>query len=85
MDKTADELLEEGSASEFIIKYEEIIKQGYKINPQPKKTAKRGRPKRGKALCLIERLDNHKVEILRFINERNVPFLTILRSEIFEW
>ena len=74
VDKTADGLLEKGITSEIIIKYEEIIKQGYKINPQTKKTGKRGRPKKGKALCLIERLDNHKKEILRFMKEKDVNF-----------
>ena len=60
--------------SEITEKYDEIIKQGYKANPPPEKTGKRGRPKKGKSLCLIERLDNHKEEILRFMKERDVPF-----------
>ena len=58
----------------FFKKYERIIKQGYRANPPPKKTGKRGRPKKGKALCLIERLDHHKEEILRFMTESSVPF-----------
>ena len=74
VDISEENFLDEDSTSELIIKYEKIIKQGYKANPPPKKTGKRGRPKRGKALCLIERLDNHKKEILRFMKERDVPF-----------
>jgi transposase len=51
-----------------------IIKKAYKANPLLKRTGKRGRPQKSKALCLIERLDNHTEEILRFMKERDVPF-----------
>ena len=74
VDISEDGSLEEDSISEIMIKYEKIIKQGYKANPPPERTGKRGRPKRGKALCLVERLDNFKAEILRFMKESDVPF-----------
>lgn len=66
--------LEKDTAHLFIAKYRKIIKQGYAVNPQPKKTGKRGRLKKGTALCLIERLDTHQDEILRFMNKQEVPF-----------
>lgn len=74
VDQSEESFLDREIALVFIEKYENIIEQGYKANPPPKKTGKRGRPKKGKALCLIERMDNHRVEILRFMEERNVPF-----------
>ena len=74
VDNSEEGFLEENTASKIIKKYEKIIKQGYKANPPPEKTGKPGRPKRGKALCLVDRLNNHRVEILRFMKERDVPF-----------
>ena len=74
VDLSEEHFLKEDLISEFIRKYDKIIKQGYKANPPPNKTGKRGRPKKGKALCLIERMDNHREEILRFMKEKDVPF-----------
>ena len=74
VDESEENALNRETNSVFKYEYEKIIKQGYKANPPPKKTGKRGRPSKGKALCLIERLDHHETEILRFMNERNVPF-----------
>lgn len=74
VDLSEEHLLKEDLISEFIRKYDKIIKQGYKANPALKKTGKRGRPKKGKALCLIERMDSHREEILRFMKEKDVPF-----------
>ncbi len=74
VDLSEEHFLKEDLISEFIRKYDKIIKQGYKANPPPNKTGKRGRPKKGKALCLIERMDSHREEILRFMKEKDVPF-----------
>jgi transposase len=74
VDQSEENFLEIDKSLAFIKQYKKIIKQGYKINPQPKKTGKRGRPKKGKVLCLIERMDNHSEEILRFMREAIVPF-----------
>ncbi|RLD32818.1 MAG: hypothetical protein DRI73_06465 [Bacteroidetes bacterium] len=74
VDLSEEHFLKENLISAFIRKYDKIIKQGYKANPLPEKTGKRGRPKKGKALCLIERMDIHREEILRFMKEKNVPF-----------
>lgn len=74
VDLSEEHILKEDLISEFIREYGKIIKQGYKANPPPEKTGKRGRPKKGKALCLIERLDSHREEILRFMKEKDVPF-----------
>ena len=74
VDKSKEGFIEGDAFSGIMEKYEKIIKQGYKANPPPEKTGKRGRPKRGKALCLVERLDNYKTEILKFMKEKDVPF-----------
>jgi len=74
VDLSEEHFLNEDLISEFVRKYDKIIKQGYKANPLPEKTGKRGRPKKGKALCLIERMDSHREEILRFMKEKDVPF-----------
>ena len=74
VDLSKEHFLKDDLISEFIRKYDKTIKQRYKTNPPPKKTGKRGRPKKGKALCLIERMDSHREEILRFMKEKDVPF-----------
>lgn len=76
VDISGENSLEEDSVSQIMIKYEKVIKQGYKANPPPEKTGKRSRSKRGKALCMVERMNNHKTEILRFMKEKDV-FSTI--------
>ena len=42
--------------------------------PEPKPPNKRGRPKRTKARCLVERFEKHKKAMLRFVREFDVPF-----------
>ena len=55
--------------------YDEIIDLAYEENPLPEKTpGKRGKQKRGKILCLIDRLKEHKGEVCLFINNLSVPF-----------
>jgi transposase len=74
VDLSKDGVLDKYSISKYIEKYDKIIEKAYESNPPPDKKWTRGRPKKGKALCLIERLSNHKEEILRFMKEQNVPF-----------
>jgi transposase len=71
VDKSEKEFLEKDAFPDLC---KNIIKKAYKANPLLKRTGKRGRPQKGKALCLIERLENHTEEILRFMKERDVPF-----------
>lgn len=74
VDLSAKGYLEDDLTSVFLKKYEKIIEKAYESNPPPDKTGKRGRPKKGKVLSLIERMDNHREEILRFMKERDIPF-----------
>jgi transposase len=55
--------------------YDRILAQAYRKNPFPKSSEKkRGRPKKGKVLSLIERLSAHKESICLFIKNFAVPF-----------
>jgi transposase len=56
------------------IKYQSIIVAGHIANPPPEPTGLRGRPKRSKALNLLNRLDLHRDETLRFATDFSVPF-----------
>ncbi len=56
--------------------YDEIIKNGFIETPPapPKEKGKRGRTPKGKALCLLERLQNHKKSVVDFICDFKKPF-----------
>ncbi|MCK5787727.1 MAG: IS66 family transposase, partial [Chlamydiia bacterium] len=58
----------------YLDKYNKIIKAGYDKNPLPEVTKKRGRPKKGKVLSLVLRMDNYSSDILRFMSDSNTPF-----------
>jgi len=58
-------------------RYESTITWGYRANPwhdPPVAQRKRGRPQKGKARCLIERLDHHQDKVLAFLADFDVPF-----------
>lgn len=54
--------------------YRRIVHRALQKNPLPKPTGKRGRPAKGVVRCLLERLDTHEPEILRFASNFAVPF-----------
>ena len=59
----------------FDKQYDEIILKAYEENPLPVATPKkRGKKKKGKVLCLINRLDNYKESVCLFIKNLCVPF-----------
>jgi transposase len=57
-------------------RYEKCLQEGFDATPEPppKPKSKRGRPKRGKTLCLLDRLRNYQTETLRFLHDRHVPW-----------
>ncbi len=57
-------------------RYDQCLTDGYAANPPPapQSKPKRGRPKRGKTLALLDRLRDRKEETLRFLHDRNVPW-----------
>jgi transposase len=55
-------------------RYDAILADGLIANPPPAPTGRRGRPKRGKAGSLVERLREHKGATLAFMEDFAVPF-----------
>jgi len=56
-------------------RYCEIVLAGLAMNPEPPPTPKRrGRPKRGKALNLLIRLEDRYEEIMGFFEHEGIPF-----------
>ena len=58
----------------FEARYDAILAAGLKANPPPAPTGKPGRPKRGKAGSLVERLRAHREATLAFLADFSVPF-----------
>lgn len=54
--------------------YRSIIASGHEVNPPPTPTGRRGRPKRSKAHNLLDRLDVHIDDVLRFTTDFRVSF-----------
>ena len=54
--------------------YRKLVQDGYDKNPLPERKWTRGRRKKGKVRCLVERFDNYKKDILRFMIDNNTPF-----------
>jgi transposase len=59
---------------EFEMRYQRLVEAGLEANPPPKRTGKRGRPKQTKGKNLVDRLDKHRSEVLRFMHDFRVPF-----------
>jgi transposase len=60
--------------ADFLSRYDTILADGARANPPPPPTGKRGRPKRGKAGSLVDRLRTHKAATLAFLEDLTVPF-----------
>ncbi len=56
--------------------YDAIVADGMVETPPPERPppGKKGRPKRTKSRCLVERFGKHKAAMLRFVYDFNVPF-----------
>ena len=55
--------------------YDELISLAYSENPVPESEhGKRGKKKRGKVLCLIDRLKNHNGQVCLFLESFSIPF-----------
>lgn len=74
--KIEGKLLEGSRIKWFENKYKRILKEGFKANPppEPEKVKKRGRKRKGKVLCLLERLRDYQKETLAFMYDHDVPF-----------
>jgi len=58
----------------FTERYDEIIENGYLANPPPEQTKKRGRPKQGRARNMLNRLSEHRHEVLAFMEDSPAVF-----------
>ena len=68
----------------FSNRFDALISRGKEIHPLPEKVpGKRGRPKRGRAGCLIDRMELRKEEIFRFIVDFKVPFTNNIAESSF--
>ena len=60
---------------QYMEQYDCIVVAGLAANPLPeKKPGKRGKPKKGKIRCLLERFQDCKADILRFATDWRVPY-----------
>ena len=67
--------LESDAIERFDQEYDRILRKAYRENPAPENTAgRRGRPKRGKILSLIDRLRDLKESVCLFVKNFDVPF-----------
>ena len=73
---TTANALQENRVTHFEKRYDEIIQQGLKANPPPKDPPprKRGRTKQPPPKNLLDRLQQHKFEVLAFMCDFRVPF-----------
>ena len=60
---------------QYMKQYDRIVANGLTANPLPtRKPRKRGRVKKGKIRCLLERFQDCKADILRFATNWRVPY-----------
>jgi len=69
--------LEKKIVENYELRYDRIIANGLKQNPPPKTTGcrkKRGKAKQSQPKNLLDRMKNHREEVLAFMHDFNVPF-----------
>ncbi len=65
----------EEELQQYMAQYDAIVAEGIAANPLPeRKSGKRGRQKRGKIRCLLDRFLDCKDDILRFATDWRVPY-----------
>ena len=67
-------LLAPEKVEKFEKRYQRLLEAGVEANPPPERTGKRGRPKQTKGKNLVDRLDEHREAVLRFMHDFRVPF-----------
>jgi len=67
----------------WLIKYQEILDEGWEVNPLPDQSLKkkRGRPAKTKSQNLLTRLDDFESSVLAFFHDNNVPFTNNLAEQ----
>jgi len=75
--KEQGDSLDQRTLSAFKRQYDKIIEDGYRANPPPEpkeQKRKRGRPKKGEPLNLLDRFRDHPAEVLAFMYDFRVSF-----------
>jgi len=69
-------LIPEALTRKIVRRYRAALQAGYAVNPAPPppKIKKRGRPRRGKVLCLLHRLRDREDAVLRCLFDPQVPW-----------
>ncbi|MEA2014634.1 MAG: IS66 family transposase [Thermodesulfobacteriota bacterium] len=67
----------------WLKQYRDILGEGWKANPLPKKPLKKkkGKPKKTKSQNLLVRLGDHESSVLAFLHDTNVPFTNNLAEQ----
>jgi transposase len=73
--RTLEKEIPEKLKKEYELRYDAIIREGIRKNPiHTGGVRRRGRKKRGKIRCLVDRLKDHKKETLAFFFDVTIPF-----------
>ena len=72
--KQVPRLLSTAEKTAFKQRYDHIVALGYQANPSPKAVKKRGPVKQGKARNMLNRLSQHRHEVLAFMENYRVDF-----------
>ena len=76
--------LDPDELSAFFSRYDALIERGKELHPIPEREpGKRGRPKKGRARALVDRMEKRKDEILRFLTDFDVPYTNNLAEGSF--
>ena len=68
----------------FSKEYDDLISRGKELHPLPeRKPGQRGRLKKGRARCLIDRMEERKADVLRFATDFEVPYTNNCAEQCF--
>jgi transposase len=66
--------VDEATRARLHVRYERLLADGHAANPPPRRLRRGRRPRRSPAARLLARLDTHRDQVLRFLDDLRVPF-----------
>ena len=66
--------VDEATRVRLHVRYERLLTDGHTANPPPRRLRRGRRPRRSPAARLLARLDTHRDQVLRFLDDLRVPF-----------